>query len=122
MQIVLKFLNLTEHPLKGYPETYIGHKRLVVDGACCLASRPIFFSGLLGIQEALLLLGHKDQIGRQFDIRNAIMDHISNTVLTADELYKIGLIHCPLPRKSRAMRKYRHSLHQTSLVHNARKN
>ncbi|KAE9962307.1 hypothetical protein BLS_000510 [Venturia inaequalis] len=92
MEIVLKFLNMSEHPLKGYPESYKGHKRLTVDRARRLGGRPISFSTLLRIQEALLLLAPKNHLGRQFDIRNAIMDHLSTKPLTPDELYKVGMI------------------------------
>ncbi|RDI76546.1 Cell wall alpha-1,3-glucan synthase mok13 [Venturia inaequalis] len=80
------------HPLKGYPESYKGHKRLTVDRARRLGGRPISFSTLLRIQEALLLLAPKNHLGRQFDIRNAIMDHLSTKPLTPDELYKVGMI------------------------------
>lgn len=97
--VVLKFMNLPQHPSQGYPTTCKGHKRLTVELSNHLAvGRAIPFVGLLRIQKALMLLAPKGHLGRQFDIRNAIKDHINTTVLTPDELYKIGLIFSPRHR------------------------
>lgn len=92
MQVVLRFMNLPEHPPNGYPASYRGHKRLTVKLANQIAGRAVPFVGLVRIHEALLLLDPKNHLGRQFDIRKAVLDHINTTVLTPDELYKIGKI------------------------------
>jgi hypothetical protein len=90
MQIAL--LWLSQHPAKGYPAKYQGRKRLTVEIAEKLACGTIPFIGLLRVHEALLLIDLKDHLSRQFEIRNAIMEHMNKTVLTPIELHRLGMI------------------------------
>lgn len=93
MEVVLKFLDMAQHPTNGYPASYKGHKSLTVELSTRLAGgRPIPFIGLLRIYEAILLLEPKNHLGRQWQIRRAIMDHIDITILTPAELHKVGVV------------------------------
>lgn len=87
---VLRFF--AKHPLHGYPKTYKGRKQLTVELAEKMAGHAITFEDKLRIHEALLLLGPKDHLGRQFDVRKAITEHIKHTLLTPDELKVMGFI------------------------------
>lgn len=53
---------------------------------------PFTLEDKLRIHEALLFLDHKDHLDSQFDIRQAITEHIKNTLLTPDNLKMIGFI------------------------------